>query len=92
MIPEQVQLQIDERPLGIVGPPIDVLEGVAIFRLDERVPSKVMPYADVAARARVLVKREQSDQAWEAFIAGLRKSAVINVAEPLQPAQSPASK
>jgi parvulin-like peptidyl-prolyl isomerase len=92
MIPEQVQSQLDERPLGIVGPPIDVLEGVAIFRLDERVPSKVMPYADVAARARVLVKREQSDQAWATFIAGLRKTAVISVAEPQPPAQPPASK
>ena len=91
MIPEQVQSQLDERPLGVVGAPVDVLEGVAIFRLDERVPSKVMPYEDVAARARILLKRERSDQAWESFIAGLRKSAVIHVAEPPR-AQPPASK
>jgi parvulin-like peptidyl-prolyl isomerase len=92
MIPEQVQSQLDERALGSVGAPIDVLEGVAIFRLDERIPAKVMPYENVAARARVLLKREQSNQAWETFIAGLRMSAVINVVEPMQPARPPANK
>ncbi len=92
MIPEQVQSQLDERPLGSVGAPIDMLEGVAIFRLDERIPPKVMPYADVAARARELLKREQSDRAWESFIAGLRNTAVVNVAEPEQPVQPPAGK
>jgi len=92
MIPEQVQSQLDERALGSLGAPIDVLEGIAIFRLDERIPSKVMPYEDVAARARVLLKREQSKQAWDSFIANLRSTAVVNMVEPVQPAQPPASK
>lgn len=90
MIPEQVQFQLDARPLGTVGDPIDVLEGVAIFRLDERIPAKGMAYQDVAARARELLKREQSDLAWEAFISGLRKTAVIKVVEPEAFAQSSA--
>lgn len=92
MIPEQVQSQLDGRPLGTVGDPIDVLEGVAIFRFDERVPPKVMAYADVATRARELLKREQSIQAWDTFIAGLRKTAVIEVVEHPQPTQPPTGK
>lgn len=86
MIPEPVQAQIDERPLGSVGDPIDVLEGVAIFRLDERIPSKLQPFERVTQRARDLLKREQTQQAWDSFIAALRKTAVIQLAEPAAPA------
>jgi parvulin-like peptidyl-prolyl isomerase len=92
MIPEQVQLQLDARALGSVGDPVDVLEGVAVFRLDERISPRVMPYADVAARARVLLTREQSKVAWETFIADLRKTAVITVANPVEPFGAPARK
>lgn len=80
MIPEPVQIQIEALPLGTVSDPIDVLEGVAIFRLDTRIPPRVMPFADVAARARELLKRDQSKQAWEDFIARLRKTAVVEIA------------
>jgi parvulin-like peptidyl-prolyl isomerase len=81
MIPEQVQAQIDTHPLGTVTDPVDVLEGIALFRLDERVQPKVMPMQDVAGRARELLKREQSDKAWEAFIAKLRATASIKMIE-----------
>lgn len=82
MVPEAVQTRIDAYPLGVVGDPVDVLEGVAIFRLDERVPPQMMAYADVAARARELLKRELSEQAWKDFLAGLRKTAAIKLHEP----------
>jgi hypothetical protein len=36
---------------------------------------------DVAGRARELLKREQSDKAWEAFIAKLRATASIKMIE-----------
>lgn len=87
MIPKQVQAQLDGRPLGTIGDPIEVLEGIAIFRFDERIPSKVMAYPDVAARARALLNREQSKRAWETFIADLRKTATIQMVEHLPPAK-----
>lgn len=89
MVPAQVQTQLESLPNGTVGDPIDVLEGVAIFRLDGRIPPKVMAYQDVAVRARELLKREQRDQAWDSFIAGLRKTAAIKMVEI---APSPANK
>lgn len=91
MVPDPVQAQIDETPLRAVSKPIDVLEGVAIFRLDERIPSKLMAYDDVAGRARDLLKRELTSQTWDAFRAGLRKGAQIELAEPAQPALPPSA-
>lgn len=82
MIPPQLQEKIDAQPIGTVTEPIDILEGVAIFRLDDRLTAKLMPYETVAARARELFKREESAKAWQAFIAGLRNTAVIKFFEP----------
>ncbi len=85
MIPDHIQSQLDERQLGTIGAPLDVLEGVAIFRLDERIPAKLMPLADVEGRARELYKREQTDSAWNSFIAALRAKATINFFEATPP-------
>lgn len=81
MIPEPVQAKIDAVPLGTVSDPIDVLEGVTLFRLDERIPPKVMPFDEVSGRALELLKREQGKQAWEDFAAGLRRAATITLVE-----------
>lgn len=91
MIPEAIQTRIDAIQLGTVSDPIDVLEGVTIFRLDERIPAKVMKFEDVAARARDLLKRELGNQAWEKFAADLRKSAAVTLLDaPASEAQAPA--
>lgn len=82
MIPPQLQEKIDAQPLGTVTEPIDILEGVAIFRLDDRLDAKLMPYETVAARARELYKRDESAKTWQNFLAGLRKTAVIKLSEP----------
>jgi parvulin-like peptidyl-prolyl isomerase len=88
MIPESVQTRLDALQLGVVGDPMDVLEGVAVFRLDERVPGKLMPYEAVATRARELFVREQTDAAWRGFIAKLRAGADIKMVENPPPAKS----
>lgn len=81
MIPEPVQAKIDAVPLGAVSDPIDVLEGVTLFRLDERIPPKVMPFDEVSGRAFDLLKREQGKQAWEDFAAALRRAATVTLVE-----------
>lgn len=86
MIPEPVQAKIDAVPLGAVSDPIDVLEGVTLFRLDERIPPKVMAFEEVSGRARDLLKREQGKQAWDDFAAALRRGATVTLAE--QPAEA----
>ncbi|MCK9283237.1 MAG: peptidylprolyl isomerase [Rhodocyclaceae bacterium] len=82
MIPEQVQQQIDNHPLGTVTKPIDVLEGVAVFRLDERIAAKQMSFAEVAGRARDLFVREEARRVWDAFMSDLRARATLQFFEP----------
>lgn len=79
MIPVQLQEKIDAQALGTVTEPVEILEGIAIFRLDDRIPAKLMPYEPVAARARELFKRDESSRTWQAFIGALRAKAAIKV-------------
>ncbi len=68
MLPEQLHERIDKYELGKVNAPVETLQGMAIFRLDERVPAKKREFADVAARARDLLIRERQDAAWKGLV------------------------
>lgn len=92
MIPDNLQKAISESPLGAVTPPLDVLEGVAIFRLDERKPAQLMEFKSVSGRARDLLKRERVEKAWTTFIADLRKSADIKLLDTARPEKAPDKK
>jgi parvulin-like peptidyl-prolyl isomerase len=73
MLPEPAQLAVDKLKAGEISDAVVLLEGVAVFRLDDRKSAKLNPLAVVHDRARDLLKREQSEQAWAALIARLRK-------------------
>ncbi|HLA35348.1 MAG TPA: peptidylprolyl isomerase [Rhodocyclaceae bacterium] len=77
MIPEALQAKLDGLKVGVVADPIEVLEGIGIFRLEDRAPSKLQPYDKVEVRARGLLKRELENKAWDDFMASLRKKAQI---------------
>lgn len=77
MLPEALQTQIDKYELGKVGEPVETLQGMAIFRLDERLPAKKREFAEVAQRARDLLIRERQDQAWKGLIERLVASAEV---------------
>jgi parvulin-like peptidyl-prolyl isomerase len=81
MLPEPLQARIDKIGLNRVSEPIDVLEGVALFRVDERVVSRQRNFPEVAERARDLLLREQQARAWSEFLAELRRKAEIKLAE-----------
>jgi len=68
MLPENIQQKIDKFEVGKVNEPIDTLEGVAIFRLLDRLPAKQRDFGDVSARARDLLVRERQDAAWKSLI------------------------
>lgn len=68
MLPEGIQKRIDDFEVGKVIEPFDTLEGVAIFRLTERVPGRKREFVDVAQRARELLVRERQDAAWKSLI------------------------
>ncbi|HEX5804028.1 MAG TPA: peptidyl-prolyl cis-trans isomerase [Azospira sp.] len=79
MLPEAMQQRIDDFVVGAIAEPMDVLEGVVIVRLDERVAPKRRDFADVAARARDLAVREKQEQAWSKFLQELTDKADVKI-------------
>jgi hypothetical protein len=79
MLPEALQERIDGFELGKINPPIDTLEGIAIFRLDERVPPKKREFADVVQRAKELLIRDQQDKAWKGLVDKLVAEADVKI-------------
>lgn len=79
MMPEALQERVDSFELGKVNPPIDTLEGVVIFRLEERVPPKKRDFAEVAQRAKELLVRDRQDKAWSGLLEKLTASANIKI-------------
>jgi parvulin-like peptidyl-prolyl isomerase len=77
MLSEALHNNIDSMKPGDISASLDVLDGVAIFRLLERQSAKLRDFPDVRARAAELLKREQSDAAWKRFVADLRSQATI---------------
>ncbi len=81
MLPQVAQEAIDKLKLREISDPVTVLEGVAVFRLDERKAPKLNTFASVAERAKDLWLREQSDLAWAGLIARLRGQVTITIDE-----------
>lgn len=79
MLPEALQQKIDEFTVGVVAEPLTILEGVAIFRLDERKTAKLRAFDDVSERARDLARREREETAWASLISGLRSVAEVKI-------------
>lgn len=94
MLPEAVQGIVDKLTAGAIAEPVQLLEGVAVLRLDDRRVAKQRGFADVRERAGDLWQRQQGDAAWAKLIADLRKQATVWMDEsvflPL-PAQAPAA-
>lgn len=92
MMPDPAQAAVDKLQPGAISDAVLLLEGVGVFRLDERKPAKLNALAAVSERAQGLLMREQSEQAWKTFIARLRKDTKASVDEsrylPLAMAQS----
>ncbi len=77
MLNDFLQSEINSFQVGAMTEPTTILEGVAVYRLDERVPSKLREFADVEQRATDLLERERIEQAWKDTINSLRLSANI---------------
>lgn len=65
MLPDAIQEKVDGFIVGKVNPPLEVLEGAVILRLDERIPPRLRDFSDVATRAKELLLRERQDGAWK---------------------------
>lgn len=77
MMPDTLQAKLDSFKLGEVADPIEMLQGIGIFRLDERIPPKLQPFDAVAGRAKELLTRDLQEKAWSDLQSRLRSEAKI---------------
>lgn len=81
MLSDEAQQVLDHMKVGDISEPVQLLKGIAIFRLDERVQPVVNTFKDSEERARGLLTREKGETAWEKFLAKLRANTQIRVNE-----------
>lgn len=82
MLPEPLQAKIDELAPGVLSEPILMLEGVAIFRMEDRLPARPMSFEQSQEGAAKLWQTERAKQQWLDLKAALRKASVIEVVDP----------
>lgn len=81
-LPSPVQDVLDKlKPGETAADPVQVLEGVAILRLDAVEQEQLKTYEEAQERARALWQREQAEQAWKSFLAQLRQNAKVQIDE-----------
>lgn len=81
MLPEAVHTVVDKLQPGQTSEPVQLLEGVAILRLDGRLAARQRAYEQVKERARDLWQRQEADRRWKQLIAQLRQGTPIRVDE-----------
>jgi len=79
MLGENAQKVLDIMEPGEVSAPVVLLEGVAIFRLDERTKARLNPFESVRDRAQKLYVREKADKAWKGLLERLHKNAKVEL-------------
>lgn len=81
MLSPAAESVIDKLDIGEVSAPVDVLEGVAVFRVTDRTPAAVRHLDDVRERAADLWARDAARRAKETLTRQLRAEAVIDIDE-----------
>jgi len=81
MLQEALQKQIDKLKPGALSEPTAVLEGVAIIRLEARLPAKPKGFEETKQGVRGLWQREQAERQWSGLKTSLRKAATIVIVD-----------
>ncbi len=79
MLAKPVQDALDGLQPGEITPPLRLLQGVAIFRLEDRKPPVRNPFEKVRARARELYLREARQQRIDELLARLWETTPIQI-------------
>ncbi len=81
MLSDELHAKLDGLAPGALSEPTLMLEGVAIFRIDERQPPKLRSFEESKERAAKLWQREREEQQWRELKARLRGAATIEVVD-----------
>lgn len=79
MLGEEVHKKLEALSLGAFSEPIVLMEGVAILRLDGRIPEQLKSLEESRERAVKLWQREESDRLWQQLKTSLRKAAKVDI-------------
>lgn len=80
-VPEVAVALLATMQNGDVSEPVQVLEGMALLKLVDRIPAKLHDFERVQVRAKQLLQRDRSDAAWSGLIAELKKATPPQVDE-----------
>src|SRR5690606_29124228 len=83
MLSREAQEVVDGMSAGEISPPVRLLQGIALFRLEERIAPALNPFAQVEDRARELLLRELREQAWKDALDRLRSETPVELNEAL---------
>ena len=81
MFSVEAQEMIEKLALAEISEPLQVLEGIVIFRLNGLTPAKRMEFSQVRERVQKLWLRDESDRYWLDYLQGLRLNASIEIDE-----------
>lgn len=79
MLPDGTQAVLNAMKPGDISNPVQLLEGMAVFKLADRKKAKLNGFEAVQNRAADLLQRDQADAAWNRFIAELKKKTPAQV-------------
>ena len=77
MMGNNAAMILDKMKVGEVSEPVYLLEGIAIFRLDDREQARVNELPRVEGSAKELLRKEMAEKAWKDFTENLRKQTKI---------------
>ena len=79
MLAAPAQKALNELNEGEISPPIMLLQGIAILRLDEQQEAALNSFEQVAERAAKLLQRQTAEDSWSQLLEELRNSASIKI-------------
>jgi len=79
MLAKKIQDVLDKMKLGEISKPVELLRGIAIFRLEDRKKSVLNPYEKVKDRAGRLWQRDQAELARKKLVDRLWESTLVRV-------------
>ncbi len=82
MLSDELHAEIDKLKQGELSGPLQMLEGIALFRVDERIVAQPKSFDESRERAVQLWQRERGERQWTELKAALRKAAAIEIRDP----------
>ena len=79
MLNHTVQAAVDGLQPGDISEPLTVLEGIALFRLDERQPEALLPFQLVRERASGLLEEALAEDQWRDFLVKVKQQSDIEI-------------